>query len=396
MSAICLEQTALHKLDAKSDKLYIVQLEQHDLPSGAIEYRAMGYYARRGRALTPTLKKAGRDLGVVKAEAVDVIREKLRDGYGYYTIPPSGIPGMPFSAPVYGGPASVGTPVPTPATPVASVAVGIVPMRANVLDEADLEHYLTDPDWAAQRKYDGERAPVSMRRSGLTATNLKGVVRGLTTGAERLLKKALAQPDFNDSRETIVDGEIMGDEYIVYDVVTLRDNDVRAMPYYERYGSLEVLFGGQPALVAPTAWTTEEKRAMLAQARRENWEGLIFRQVSGTYVNGRTSVILKFKLWAMATCRVLTANAQRSIQVALRDEDGSERPVGNVTVPPNVDVPVPDSLVEVRYLYALDGGSLYQPTLWRVRDDVDDADLRSSLRKAPPEKRGEGIAAVAA
>jgi hypothetical protein len=83
---------------------------------------------------------------------------------------------------------------------------------------------------------------------------------------------------------------------------------------------------------------------------------------------------------------VLTANAKRSIQVAVRDEKDDEVFIGNVTVPVSMDIPEVDSLVEVRYLYIHDGGSLYQPVLLGVRTDKDEADLRSSLRAAPPEK----------
>ena len=44
-------------------------------------------------------------------------------------------------------------------------------------------------------------------------------------------------------------------------------------------------------------------------------------------------------------------------------------PVGNVTIPPNKEVPPLNALVEVRYLYAYKGGSLYQPTYIMDRSD---------------------------
>jgi bifunctional non-homologous end joining protein LigD len=50
--------------------------------------------------------------------------------------------------------------------------------------------------------------------------------------------------------------------------------------------------------------------------------------------------------------------------------------VGNVTIPPNKDVPAVGSVIEVRYLYAYEGGSLYQPTYKGVRDDVDTEECR--------------------
>jgi bifunctional non-homologous end joining protein LigD len=48
-------------------------------------------------------------------------------------------------------------------------------------------------------------------------------------------------------------------------------------------------------------------------------------------------------------------------------------PVGNCTIPPNKEVPAA-GVVEIRYLYAYEGGSLYQPTYIGVRDDLIVAD----------------------
>jgi predicted DNA-binding WGR domain protein len=397
MSISCLSQVALDYVGGGSDKVYVIQVQEHDVTAGKM-YVAMGYYGRRGSGLSTAEKYKGPSLASAQAAADRLEKEKRGKGYSTMTVAPgTRITGLPSSAPVFGG-ASVPGPASAPGTtaaPAAPAIVGIIPMRAQVLDEADLEKYLTDSNWVCQKKYDGERSPASLRRSGITATNLKGVVRTLAADSEAELKRLLAMPDFGDERETVVDGEEMpGGVYVIYDVTTLRDNDVRKLPFEERYAMLEELLADHLGLLAPTAFSEAEKRAMLAQARAENWEGLMFRDVSGDYVHGRTSVILKFKLWASATCRVLTANAKRSIQVAVRDEKDDEVFIGNVTVPVSMDVPEVDSLVEVRYLYVHDGGSLYQPVLLGTRTDKDEADLRSSLRAAPPEKGGSTVVAI--
>lgn len=46
--------------------------------------------------------------------------------------------------------------------------------------------------------------------------------------------------------------------------------------------------------------------------------------------------------------------------------------MGNVTIPANQSVPRPSDLVEVEYLYAFVGGSLFQPQYKGVRDDPDE------------------------
>jgi bifunctional non-homologous end joining protein LigD len=54
--------------------------------------------------------------------------------------------------------------------------------------------------------------------------------------------------------------------------------------------------------------------------------------------------------------------------------------VGNVTIPLNIEIPAVGELIEVRYLYAYPGGSLFQPVYLDVRTDLDDADDVSTLK----------------
>ncbi len=386
MSVTCLTQVALDYVAGGSDKVYVVQVQQHETAAGT-EYVAMGYYGRRGSTLSTAEKYRGASQAAAQAAADRLEKEKRGKGYGTMTVSPgTRIGGMPSAAPVFGGTSAAASA--SPAMPKKTV-VGILPMLAMVADEARADSLLADDSYATQCKYDGERVTVSLRRSGIQAANRKGEARPLTAPAEADLKKLLALPDFGDERETVLDGELMGDVYVVYDLVTLRDNDMKKRSFDERYAALEELLADNLGLLAPTAWTEEEKREMLAKANKEGWEGVMFRHADGEYITGRSPSLLKHKLWATCTCRVLTVNTQRSIQVALRDEKDNEVFVGNVTVPVNQDIPDADDLVEVRYLYAMEGGSLYQPTLLGVRSDLEEADLRSSLRAAPPEKRGE-------
>ena len=78
---------------------------------------------------------------------------------------------------------------------------------------------------------------------------------------------------------------------------------------------------------------------------------------------------MKFKFYATASVIVTQINAKRSVAVAVLDGEQSVE-VGNVTIPPNQDVPAVNAVIEVRYLYAYQGGSLYQPTYIGVRDDL--------------------------
>ncbi len=55
---------------------------------------------------------------------------------------------------------------------------------------------------------------------------------------------------------------------------------------------------------------------------------------------------------------------------------------GNVTIPPNHDIPKPGSVVEVRYLYAFrQSGAVYQPCYLGEREDIEPAECTVSQLK---------------
>jgi len=57
-------------------------------------------------------------------------------------------------------------------------------------------------------------------------------------------------------------------------------------------------------------------------------------------------------------------------------------PAGNVTIPPNHDIPQIGSVVEVRYLYAFrESGSIYQPVYLGEREDIPDTDCATGQLK---------------
>jgi len=62
---------------------------------------------------------------------------------------------------------------------------------------------------------------------------------------------------------------------------------------------------------------------------------------------------------------------RQAIGLELLSDKGVWVPVGNVTIPPNHEVPSIGQIVEIKYLYAHLGGSLYQPTYLGLRDDID-------------------------
>jgi len=100
----------------------------------------------------------------------------------------------------------------------------------------------------------------------------------------------------------------------------------------------------------------------------------VFKDLHAAWHSGRPNSggpALKFKFVETASCIVGGSRAgKRSVELLLLDP-AVPRLVGNVTIPPNHAIPPPDSVIEVRYLYAYPGGSLFQPVYLGPRDDVD-------------------------
>src|SRR5690606_805401 len=104
--------------------------------------------------------------------------------------------------------------------------------------------------------------------------------------------------------------------------------------------------------------------------RDGNAEGYVARKADSPYSVGRPASggnALKVIYWADITCRVGAGRVGKSsVAIELLDEAGEWAPVGNVTIN-GAPMPEVGSLIDVKYLYAYKGGSLFQPSYLRPR-----------------------------
>jgi bifunctional non-homologous end joining protein LigD len=240
---------------------------------------------------------------------------------------------------------------------------GLRPQLLNPISEDQAATYLRDRFYAAQEKFDGKRMMIRKDKNGIVAANRKG----LSIGFPDALAKALGTV-----KDTfVIDGEAVGDTFHAFDLLETNGADLRGEPYSLRLDRLAIRFDGCPKtiVVAKTAFVTEDKIALMEELKGANKEGIVFKELNAQWHPGRPASggsALKCKFWSSCSAVVSKINAKRSIEVSL---DG--QPVGNITVPPNHDLPKVGQVVEVRYLYvAGKGGSLYQPVYLGVRDDI--------------------------
>jgi len=251
-----------------------------------------------------------------------------------------------------------------------AVATGIFPQLLNPIDQDQADQLVADDDWWMQEKFDGKRILIRKNGDQVIGINRKGLAVALP---QPIARKAGSI----GGRQWLMDGESVGDIYFAFDLLERDGVDLRNEPYSRRLDALSVIAapGGKEAIrVRDTAAETARKREMLSALRRIKAEGVVFKRHASPYTPGRPASggdQLKLKFTATASCIVAKVNgAKRSIALALLE--GRKRvAVGNVAIPANQQVPKAGGVVEVRYLYAYLGGSLFQPVCLGPRDDVD-------------------------
>ena len=327
----------------------------------AVEPAGQGFvvnyaYGRRGATLTTGSKTtAPVDYDTALKVFEKLVREKTSKGYTEDTA------GTPYEY-----------------TDKSQQVSGILPQLLNVATNGDVLRALADDDWHMQEKFDGRRLMV--RKAG-------GTVEGVNKlGLIVALPKPVADAARSIEGDFTIDGEAVGDTFHAFDVLNVGGDDVTDLPYVERYAAmLNLLPVALDSIVPVESWTdTDSKKDRLAALKERGAEGVVFKHGEAPYRSGRPASAgtqLKFKFVETLSAAVTAVNEKRSVAVALLDGDGEWVNAGNVTIPPNREVPAVGSVVEVRYLYAMPSGILYQPVYLGVRDDVMTVECAASQMK---------------
>lgn len=331
----------LYFKEGSSDKVYTATIEE--APAGCLVTFA---YGRRGSTMT-TGTKTTTPVPYEKAKQIfdKLIREKTSKGYK---------------------PGENGTAYHDAAREQRDT--GLRPQLLNPIEEDDAVSFLSDPDYWMQEKFDGRRGFIKKQGPDIVATNRLGLSIGLM---DTVLQAAAALP-----HDFIIDGELVDETLFAFDLVHFDGQPLTGTRYDVRLEQLRRLCGHLTSgiIVAPTARSTNDKTTLYEQLKRDRKEGVAFKRHDAPYTPGRpNSGGSQWKVKFYATCSAIATtgrNGKRSIGLELLDGD-QMLAVGNVTVPANQAIPQPGDIVEVRYLYAYPGGSLYQPVLLGVRDDIE-------------------------
>lgn len=353
------ESVSLFYRDGGSDKVYHANL----LPEGE-GFVVKFAYGRRGSALvagTKTTAPVTRE----KAKAIfdKLVAEKTSKGY---TAEEGGQ--------LFAGGADAGR------------VSGHVPQLLNEATEAELAALLADDAWIMQTKHDGRRTMVHRQGDAVVGSNRRGLVVALPQELHDCLLSCL--PD-----DTVLDGELVGSILLVFDATRWAGISLADAVYAERLAALTegVADGLRYVKRVETSRGNAQKAAHLEAVRASRGEGVVLKRLDAPYRAGRPASggnQRKFKFTQSATCRVLSVSEKkRSVEVGVRAdaETDAYRSVGNVTILPNFAVPAVGALIEVKYLYYYEGGSLYQSIYLGERDDKTQPDTLESLKRKASE-----------
>lgn len=225
----------------------------------------------------------------------------------------------------------------------------LIPLLEETSDAAE---FIGDDAFCAQEKIDGVRLLIVRDESGA-----RGFTRNRLEWPLPASVIEMALPV-----DSIIDGELIGGDFIAFDVQRIGGRDVSSLPYAERFAMLAAL----PFRVVRHAIGSDAKARLLDAVRAESGEGIVFKRLDAPVRDGRSDDAIKFKFYRSDSFVVADTNIARGT-IGLRRFD---RDCGRVTFPFNGRMPKPGEVVEVRYDRLTSKGKLARPILIGVRDDI--------------------------
>jgi bifunctional non-homologous end joining protein LigD len=325
----------------RSDKVYSVSL----LNTSGNNWSVRFAYGRRGSA--PQIGYKVTDVSYTKAKDVydELVAEKEQRGYKSTST-------------------TVNTMVTVGAT--ANKSIGWIPQLLNPIEETDIQFYLDSDGWCMQEKFDGRNRLLLKEGKKAVGGNRKGLEVDITA---EIKKELLSLPD------CVLAGEDLGSHIACFDIISMKAG------YLQRVKHLNQMIDKLNYIkYVYTAYERKDKIKFLARLRKENAEGVVFKQLDAHYTPGRPASggsQVKFKFYATASVIAGDVNVgKRSVKMLMSRPHATEIrqeviEVGNVTIYPNQEIPKKGTILEVKYLYAYPEGSLFQPVYLGPRDDLD-------------------------
>lgn len=337
------------------DAVYIIEIER---AAGGL-WQTFYSNGRRGQTLTKKPVTQPTDYAKAHKAYSDKLKAKLAGGYH----PPEYFGETPAA-----GPSSY-------VTTDDERETGIYPQLLTEASDLEVVQLIADPAYGMEEKFDGHHVIIDVQGGAVRAINRKGKTRAVSAVVQAAVEAIAVQ--VGDFR---VDGELLGDTYVIFDALSVAGRDLTGEPFIVRRAAFTAAYEQLPPAVTDSQlwYTADGKAAAFARLRARRAEGVVFKRLDAPYTPGRPNSggpQRKFCFLAHASFVVVRQNTRRSFAVATwLDKNWVE--VGNVTVPANKEMPDVGQIVDVRYKHAFRGGSLYQPFFLTVRHDIDLLDVQ--------------------
>jgi ATP-dependent DNA ligase len=255
------------------------------------------------------------------------------------------------------------------------------------IDEATALRLIESEHYWLQRKLDGQRRMIRKSAGRIVGINRKGRIVPIPPELEAEAKR-LPLSCF------LMDGEAIGEQFIVFDLLEADEPDFRSRMYWQRFSDLlgilspaERQNGGLRYIRPVETWfKPEPKRQGLKWLHEMRAEGAVLKRLEAPFRPGRNGQHFKNKFVKSCTCKVIAkdrkdaAQGQKSVALGLLNAKGEWVEVGHASAIGKTFLP-PDPLgvlAEVSYLYATEARRLYQARLTGLRTDVRESDCTMS------------------
>lgn len=349
-------RAALHFTQGSSDKVYNIVLDPMD--GGWIVNFS---YGRRGKPLKHGTKTAQPVRYELARAAYDrLLQEKVAKGYRCN---------------------DEATFVDAGGATIDSQRTGWVPQLLNPIEEENVSDTLVDFGGRVylQTKHDGERRAIHWDGNRIYASNRRGLEVAISA---KLMETLQDWTNYHGLKPYLLDCEDLGEELVIFDVCEWDGEDIREKNFAQRSHVLWDICAfiahtnAEPTLSVDLGGiydNLDHIRHFIQINKNAGQEGIVLRDTRAPYTEGRPNSggpARKLKFYASATCTVASIHpTKRSIGLQLLNA-GMPLDVGNCTIPPNYEMPEIDDTVEIKYLYAYRGGSIYQPQYKGVRTDI--------------------------
>jgi len=224
--------------------------------------------------------------------------------------------------------------------------------------------YLDSEAWGMQQKMDGERFVLDVRCEKGGPTIGHGYNR---SGEPRNVPLFLQNPWYI-TNDVILDGELIGNTFYVFDFLSERMKKARTEMRQELLWYVIKTWGTEHVQAVP--FHKENKREVFEKFKENNAEGVIFRKLNAHWKPGKTGSLLKYKFTKDVDCVVMERGTEINNLIVGMYDNGVLVPVSKVTSMAG-DGPTlqPGEVCKISLLYVMEGGKVYQPTKPMRRTD---------------------------